>query len=496
MKKVISAMKQDAYATADTINAEGSKAWTMSAEDSLNQLCMTGTLGRSFYASTKENVKYADTVLQKADAVSLAEAIVKGRSEGFIRTFNIMGLVYLSQKDIKIFQQVFDKVVLTGNDLSDFIDMTHQVRGFGRGIKNTIHRWIHNKTNPFYAMKYRKQIADGIRISRFKGEQPIFRYIMHHYKNEIDIQPALEEHEQLRGYEDCKKAIHIGDWDIATKLIKDHRLDPMSIIGTASVPDNVWDNLAEQMGTMMLLKYLNKLDAVGTIDRKPEVLNRLNCQNLQKARVFPFRLYIAYKNVENTIIRDHLAETLEEYTDLFDWDVYNKFNWVIAPDVSGSMCSLHSKGSLTPATVAGMFSGFLYKGLDNAIIVPWDTKVYPTLMGPRRDSVITHIDKIKNASGGGTRMELPVQYMADQGIKVDVFMLITDNEEWGDGWLEQWIKYKRSNPKAKAVLMRVDTYCTSSFSEEDAVKYDILQLFGYNDNSLRFIEFYLEQWTK
>jgi len=492
-KEVLTAMAKDAYATADTVNISGHKAWSMTADERVRQLCMTGTMGRSFYTSTTEQVKDADIILQKADSNVLAKAIVIGRTKGFVRTFNIMGLVYLSQKDIRLFQKVFDQVIITGNDLTDFIDMAHKIRGFGRGVKSTMHRWINKKATPFYAMKYRKQLADGIRISRFKGEKPIYKYILKHYKKELDIKPALEEHPQLKGYEECKLHIQNKEWDKAAQLIKDCKLDPMSVIGAGEVPNNIWDKLAEQMGTMMLVKYLNKLDTVGTIVRHPEILHRINVLALEKARVFPFRLYIAYQNITNHDVRKHLAETLEEYTCRFNWDVYNKFNWVIAPDVSGSMT--WEGCNPRPCVVAGMFSGFLYKGLDKSQVLPWDTAVYPTLMGPRSDSVITHINKIETCNGGGTHMELPVNHMILKDIKADIFMLITDNEEWGLGWLNAWIEYKKRNPKAKAILMRVDGYSTQPFSEEDAAKYDIIQIFGYNDNALRFVEYNLHVWA-
>lgn len=109
------------YATADTTNAEGFAAWTPSDAALLEQLAMTGTLGNSFYANAKDATKDAVRLLERADAQALAPAIVHGRNDGFIRTFPILGLVYLSKKDSALFKETFPKVVLTGNDLVDFI---------------------------------------------------------------------------------------------------------------------------------------------------------------------------------------------------------------------------------------------------------------------------------------------------------------------------------------------------------------------------------------
>ena len=116
-----------AYSTADALNAEGFPAWTPSDAALLEQLAMTGTLGNSFYANAKEAAQDAVRLLERADAPALAAAIVRGRNEGFIRAFPILGLVYLSQKDSALFKETFAKVVLTGNDLVDFIEIAKTV---------------------------------------------------------------------------------------------------------------------------------------------------------------------------------------------------------------------------------------------------------------------------------------------------------------------------------------------------------------------------------
>ena len=131
MKELKKFMEQQAvFQTADTVNAENFPAWRPAVKNALDQLAMTGALGNSFYASKKEVAKEALELLKQADAEDLAQAIVKGRNEGFIRTFPILGLVELSRKDPALFKQVFDQVILTGTDLADFIDLTHKTRGF------------------------------------------------------------------------------------------------------------------------------------------------------------------------------------------------------------------------------------------------------------------------------------------------------------------------------------------------------------------------------
>jgi hypothetical protein len=167
-----------AAAGADTRNAEGAPAWSMRDGERLVQLAMTGTLGPAFYASAQEVTAEAAALLERAGAAPLAEAIVRGRNEGFVRTFPLLGLAYLSKKDPALFRETFPKVVLTGGDLGDFLDLAHKLRGFGRSVKAAVRAWLEAKTTPYYAQKYRKQLADAARISRFRGEDPIWAWIL------------------------------------------------------------------------------------------------------------------------------------------------------------------------------------------------------------------------------------------------------------------------------------------------------------------------------
>jgi len=163
------------------------------------------------------------------------------------------------------------------------------------------------------------------------------------------------------------------------------------------------------MGIMALLKYLNMMDRVGVWDdpnMHSWLKERFTVDALKKAKIFPFRLYIAYKNVSNQFVSNLLADVLDEYVQKYDWNKWNG-SFVIAPDVSGSMVQKVGSSNLTPATIAGMFSGILYKGTPDSQIIPWNTEIHLHKV-PKRDSVISHIKAIETANGGGTYMEVPV----------------------------------------------------------------------------------------
>jgi 60 kDa SS-A/Ro ribonucleoprotein len=497
MRKVMKALegstKVGVYAGADTKNKEGTPAWTQSSGDGLRQMCFCGQLGDSFYAKAEEHVDVALDIFQKADPQELRDAIVLGRNEGFMRTVNILGLIVLSQKDPRLFRTAFQDVIRTGNDLGDYMEMNRKIRKFGRSVKTAMQDWVDAKCNAFYAVKYRKQIADAIRLSKKVATTPsqLYTLAMYPRKKEIDMEKLLKAEPQLRAFEDCKVEMAAGKVDNAANLIIENDLDVTSLVSQA--PKGLWKALAKKMPTMMFLKYMAKLDReeVLTVELVHE---KLTAEKLNKAKVFPFRLYIAYENITNMGAKNALAEVLEEYVGRYDWDVFNKYTWAIGPDVSGSMTRPVEGSTMTPAIVAGLFSSFFYKGLNDALLLPWSTEIHTGLVGPKRDSVLTQLQRTALHGGGGTAMNLVPQHLREKKIKVDKVYLITDSMDWSNpsyGFVAAWEDYHKFNPKAQAILHRVDAHNTKPFSDKQSKELNIVQIFGWSDNVVKYLQYKL-----
>ena len=505
MKNVKENLKAVAtYSTADTTNAEGFAAWTPSDATLLEQLAMTGTLGNSFYANAREAAAEAVKLLERADARSLAAAIIRGRNEGFIRTFPILGLVYLSKKDSALFKETFDKVVLTGNDLVDFIEIAKTVRGFGRSLKAAMAGWIKSNTNAYYAQKYRRQIADAIRLSRFKGEDSIYAYILSAYsevKGNTDekLEKAYEQYPDLAAHRNFVSAVESGDLASAAALLKEKNIDVNSLTHLYDKFDRtLWAAVAAKSPVMRFIKYLAKFlrEGVATED---VIKAKVNVQTLKKAKVFPFRLYTAYLAVANGIaaedkwVVDYLADVMNEYAISYDWSAFADKEWVIAPDISGSMSSMIGTSSiLTYAAVSAMFVGFFVKGLKRVKVLPWDDEVHPYTV-PASDSVMTHIKAITGMVYGCTYMEAAVKHMLKRNIKADYAVFLTDTMEYGTGWLASWKEYHRRFPKAVAFVLRGDSYMTSPIPDDEAKKLNVYQIFGWNDSVIDYMKFVLEK---
>ena len=499
----------ETYKTTDTRNKANFPAWRMSDEMRLEQLAMTGTLGSSFYASAKEATEEAIALLEHADAAMLAKAIVRGRQEGFIRTFPILGLLYLSKKDTALFQKVFDQVILTGNDLADFIDLTRKSRGFGRSVKRAIGKWLQANTTPYYAMKYRRALADAIRISRFRGEDPIFAYILKSYGevkgvNEEKLESAHKKYPELEANRRFVELLNADKKHEAAELLLESKLDVDHLTSVYDRFDReIWTATANRTPVMRLLKYLAKFVREG-VDLDPIIEKKVTIDNLRKAKVFPFRLYTAYrayveeepkarkKGTAFSSVADKLVQVLDDYSKKYDWSDFAKYRWVIAPDMSGSMCSRLGKGVLRFADVSAMFTAFFNRAPIEVKILPWDTRVKP-YQTPRSDSVISQMKAITDAVGGGTYMEVPVLEMMSQQIMADYSVFITDSEEYGSGWFAAWKKYRKINPAAQAFIIRLDSYRTTPIPENEAEEYGVWQIFGWNDNVIEYMRFILQR---
>ena len=506
-----------AAASADTVNAEGAPAWTMRDADRLVQLAMTGTMGNAFYASAQEVTADAVRLLGRAEPRALADAIVRGRNEGFVRAFPLLGLVYLSLKDPALFRETFPKVVLTGGDLGDFVDLARKVRGLGRGVKAAMAAWLAGKTTPYYAQKYRAQLADAVRLCRFRGEDPVFAWILVSRDGAKGVTPervaaAEAAHPALAARRDFIRAVESGDEEAALRLLRSEALDLDSLSNwNDRFTPAMWRAAARRMPAMRFLKSLGKLLRENALEEET-FREKISVERLRAAKVFPFRLYAAWAALPDSpppnrpfaerlgegadppvSIRDHLAATLDAYARAFDWGAFNRGSWVVAPDVSGSMVSpIAGSAHLRFTEVSGMFTGFFSAGLEKVTVIPFDTSVRSYPLG-REASVLDHVRAIGKMTGGGTYLETPILEMLRKGIDVDNALFITDSEEWGKGWLGLWKQYRRRNPAAKAFLLRLDAYRTQPFPPDEAESLGIHQIFGWSDAVVDYMRLALEK---
>ena len=167
----------------------------------------------------------------------------------------------------------------------------------------------------------------------------------------------------------------------------------------------------------------------------------------------------------------------------------------LGPDVSGSMDNpISEKGSTRYIDVAGIFAGALLKRTSNSLVLPFEEEpvLFEDFSG--RDDIMVTANKISRIGGGGTALGSPIEYLLDSNIKTDIFIGITDNEDWAYGqgcyssgsFLTMWHRYRKEiNPHAVAFLVTIDPNRRASApSSEKGVHF----IYGWSDQVLKYID--------
>ncbi|WP_028842944.1 hypothetical protein [Thermodesulfovibrio yellowstonii] len=488
--------KERAYQTTDTTNHEGHPSWQRKGLDRVEEILFLGTTGNTFYVDAESNIKRFISDLKKEifsnkdKAPVIADMIASARQEGLFRTIPIVALILLRAISTQEFERVFPKVILTGQDMADFITLNNSFGyGFGRSVKRAISKWLEGVPE-FYAVKYRKNFADAVAMARPKVDSMenslLLKYIYGVKKDipEEVLSQIFEKHPQVKSAELFKKATSVVE---KLRIAEEYRLPADLIISElgASTDEIVWQTIARQMGTMQLLKYLNKVLSCAP-SLADYIKERLTIENIKKAKIFPYRLFVAWENIQNKEIAVHLEKLLSQYilehSPFQDW--MRELRFAVCPDISGSMTA--TDRGVTPSHVAGFFSMMAVPL--GAHLVAWDTGIrwFKTPEEVKSMNPFDIYREIAHAKGGGTYMELAVRPFREKRIPVDCFIILTDNEEWGSGFIREFDAYKRTvNRNAKAIIVEIVGYGHSPY---DPKRDDIVTIYGWSDIVFKFIE--------
>ena len=182
-RRAVNTFKPPTWAdTAPSQNREGYPADVRPIEERYLQTLMTNTLGAVYYASKKELVeesKSIHTEMLAKDPQYAAKALVYARQKGYMRTQTIYGLARLSAASPQLAASIFDSIINTPNDLSDFTSIIGSLRTTnpktraaqvrvglpgelpspGRAMKEAGGRWLVKNLSEYWAIKYGAALA-------------------------------------------------------------------------------------------------------------------------------------------------------------------------------------------------------------------------------------------------------------------------------------------------------------------------------------------------
>lgn len=481
-----------AYAKADIVNKEGFKAFSGSPEQDAISVLVTNTLSNTFYVGKKELAKETVEVLGRMadkDPEFLAKACVYAREKGLMRLAPIVGLTVLSSKETAgrkdAFRRAFPRVVRIPDDLREFVALCRkaQIRKGARvkkgkllpgigglgGVAKAMTQHSLRHLSEYHAVKYGSAKSKGItlrdilKMSHAKPKDQAMRerfgWLVDGWKEvgpaPSPTNPMIWALERIKRSDDEREIV---------SLVRGHRL-PWEVVvpSVRRMTVGIRRALLQDMPYMALLRKLNEMHRAGVFDEKEAAslaAARLRePEAVERSKQFPF----AFLNAANYF--KGCQEVREALMDAMEQSFVNipaiPGRTCVSNDISSSMSmAVTDKSKARACDVAGIFAAAVFKKCEDGLIVPFDDVAHPDLgRVSRRDSIMSiarHVTHLR----GGTNLGAPVEYAIRAGEKVDVFIMLTDNEDWaGKGFLSYFEAYKRQvNPKAKAFCVRLASY--------------------------------------
>lgn len=488
----------------DTVNASGGLAYKGDLKQDALSLLTTSVVGNSYTMSQEkisETLVSVTTQLAKTDPNFLAKAVVYARNEGLMRLAPIVGLAALTAfgHDRGLTQRVFNKVIVTPDDLREFVTLFN-VRVFGKRMTGWVTKmvadWL-NGMSEYHAVKYGSKaskeitIRDILRLAHPKPVNPSQDHIFHYLTKGVkDVSPT--EPELLKIIWAAEKLKRTKHEDEIVELVTRFKLPWEVVIPTleAATP-KVWAGLASVMPYFALVRNLATLDRQGAfrIPGIPDtVATRLSDPSaISKSRMFPFRFFQAERALPPSVpvvVRQALKDALET-------SVANlppiKGKVVVAVDESGSMSSpsMGDYSDVTCSEIARLLAAILYRRY-NAEVLVFNTTAVPS-EGHRGLSSVLDVAKAIDSFPGGTDLASPVRLMMTRGIPCDTYVCLSDNESYGAYPVAQMFRdYRAKYPKfeAKGFLFNLSPTGTYQASISDPL---LRVISGFGDQPLKMI---------
>lgn len=474
-------------------------AYEFDTKHELVSTLMVGVMGNNTYYETKEVLqKEFEAIHAKAlkeDPEFYAKALIYARSNGYMRTQPIYGLVQLSRMlddkqpkkgsrgmlplENTLFKSTFDKIIFTPNDLNDFIT----IRGkMGKSVKSAINNWLLNKMSQYWAIKYGSSSKQGfslkdiIKLTRpigdtKEGMNDLFKYL-------IDKEYNEELLDQIHWFNVLKRATTVAE---KIEAIEKGKL-PHEVVTPFANDKAVWDALVPQMPIMAMMKNLATIERHDAATANKAYIKSVfsDPQRIAKSKILPYRFMEAEKHVSAQWIKDALRDALElSFANIPDIEG----NTAVFLDKSGSMGQGYGHPEVLPK--AAIFAVALMKKIDDGKLVLFNSTTQ--LMNiSKRDSLLTQAQRI--TPSGGTNISLPFEEITSSREKFDNIILITDEQQnQGSSVYRTFAQYQEKvNRNTKLFVIDVNAYRNAAFSVNHP---NVYYIFGWSDKALDFISY-------
>ncbi len=471
----------------DAVNEEGAPAYRRSPEAALALYAATGCLNGTYYATDEGQLA---TVLMLAAQVSpefVARTAIHARETAHMKDMPALLLATLSLRAPALFAAAFPRVVNNGRMLRNVVQILRSGRvgrkSLGSLPKRLVKDWIANAsagTLVAAAIGSQPSMADVIRMVHPKPadaeREALFAWIVGKPYSESALPPLVQAYEAFK--RDPSQPLPDLPFQYYTSL-------PLT--------RGHWTTLALNAPWQALRMNLNTFARHGVFEdaaATARIAGRLrDAASIARARVFPYQLLMAYQAAAGNL-PSAITEALQDAMEIATRQVPAIAGCVaVAVDVSGSMASPVTgfrRGSTTAARcvdVAALIAASLLRTNPQTRVLPFAEAVRHVRLNPR-DSVMTQARQLSALCGGGTAVSAPLAQLNRERAKVDLLVLVSDNESWKDTGagtatptMQQWAQLKARCPQARLVCIDLQPNATSQTVERD----DVLHVGGFSD---------------
>ncbi|UPG94509.1 vWA domain-containing protein [Luteibacter aegosomatissinici] len=475
---------------ADAINEAGGTAYLRDPRSALALYAATGCLNGTYYATEEAQLAQALALCAAVPADFVARVAIHARQKAHMKDMPALLLAHLANRDGAVLEKAFNRVIDNGRMLRNFVQIMRSGvtgrRSLGSRPKRLVQQWLEQaSTMSVLAASVGTQpsLADVIRMVHPRpadaGREALYAWLLGR-----PHAPAVLPSEVL-----------------AYELFKaDPRGTPPETPREffASLPLTTAQRKAVALrGSWQSIRMnLNTFARQGLFEDEAftqAIAARLRDREaIRKARVFPYQLMVAYRAAEGTMpqaIANALHDAMEAATAAVP---ALKGQVVIAVDVSGSMANPvtgYRRGATTVATcveVAALIAATLKRANPRIRIIPFNQAVVP-YRERKGGTVMAKARELAALVSGGTAVSAPLRQLAAEKAKVDMLLIVSDNQSWfdvnkgqdGTASMQAWNALKARNPSARLACIDVQPYATSQFQGEG--RDDVLHIAGFSD---------------
>jgi 60 kDa SS-A/Ro ribonucleoprotein len=445
-------------------NDAGGYGYALDQWERLDRFLVLGTEGGTYYASERKlTAESAQSVMDciaedgSRAVARIVEMSVSGRAPKQDPVLFALALATASAVPATraLALAAIAKVARTGAQLQRLAGYIDGLRGWGRGLRRAVARWYLEqplKDLELQALKYKARGERGERWSHrdllrlahpLAPAEDVARRAL--FDRIVRPDSVAELPVELARFAAAERLLRTTDAGDAVRLITDHRL-PREVVPTELLNERkVWEALLADMPMTAMLRSLGKMSQVGLLvsgsAAEWNVVARLaDLDRLRRARVHPLQVLTAmavYRSGHG--VRGSLQwHPSPAVVDALDRAFYAAFENVepsrkrllLGLDVSGSMGSGQVAGApITPREAATAMALVTLATEPMAQVVAFQDRLVPLALSPRQRLD----DAVKATSDlpfGGTDCAQPMLYALERGLKVEAFVIYTDNETW------------------------------------------------------------------